>query len=221
VCSSDLLYAEDNDEPGIKAGVNEKGLCVISASASSIPKKQRDNQPGKHGLISILLSKYATVDDVIKDKDNLFPNARTLFYMISDKNNIVIVEVGLKGKYTIKQQSDGKILHTNHFLDKEMSEFNFKPGISSTTRLDRITKLMNDLAPPYNVSQFVTISRDQNDGPDNSLWRVSPKESTLASWILANPKEGAPTLRLVIANPGKKEELHEFTLDEKFWKETK
>jgi isopenicillin-N N-acyltransferase like protein len=172
-------------------------------------------------VISVLLSKCATVDDVMRQKDDIFPKARAMFVMISDKSNIVIAEIGLKGKYTIRQQSDGKILHTNHFLDKEMSEFNVKLGKSSTTRFDRITKLMNDLKPPYNVSQFVTFSRDQNDGPENSLWRTSPKEMTLASWILENPKNGAPKLRLVIANPGKKEELREYILDEKFWKETK
>ena len=44
------LYAEGNDEPGLKEGVNERGLTVITATAGTIPKATRDAQPGKGGL---------------------------------------------------------------------------------------------------------------------------------------------------------------------------
>ena len=96
------LYAENGTEPGIKAGVNQKGLTVITATAGSIPKDRRASQPGKHGVIGTLLSGYASCDEVLAKKDTLFPSARTMFLMLSDRSKIVLVEVGLEGKYALK-----------------------------------------------------------------------------------------------------------------------
>lgn len=215
------LYAAGNDEPGIKAGVNEKGLSVITASASSIPKSQRDNQPGKQGVISRLLSGYATCDEVLSKKDEIFPNTRTMFIMISDRKKILMVEVGLKGKYAVKTISTSPVGHTNHFLEKSLAEFNIKIGTSSPKRLERITQLLKMLQKPFTTESFATISRDKNDGPDNSLWRTGKSSCTLASWIVETPASGAAKLRVVIANPGEKEQTLSFVLDQKFWRETK
>ena len=40
------LYAEGT-AAGMKAGINEKGLTVVSATAGSIPSKERKNMPNK------------------------------------------------------------------------------------------------------------------------------------------------------------------------------
>lgn len=37
------IFAVDGDAPGLKGGINERGLVVIMASASSIPRQQRLN----------------------------------------------------------------------------------------------------------------------------------------------------------------------------------
>lgn len=215
------LYAEGNNEPGIKAGVNEKGLTVVTASSSSIPKSLRDDQPGKHGVISTLLSGYANCDEVLAKKDAIFPNTRTMFILISDRKKILMVEVGLKGKYALKTIENGTVMHTNYFLEKSLAEFNIKVGTSSPKRLERITHLMKTSRKPYTTESFATMSRDKNDGPDNSLWRTGKSSCTLASWIAETPAQGAPKLRVVIANPGEKEQTHAFILDQKFWRETK
>lgn len=41
------LYAEGNDAPGIKEGINEKGLTVVTASAGTIPKPDARGSTGK------------------------------------------------------------------------------------------------------------------------------------------------------------------------------
>lgn len=215
------LYAVDGTEPGIKAGVNQKGLTVISATAGSIPKDRRANQPGKHGVISTLLSGCASCDEVLAKRDTLFPTARTMFLMISDRRRILLVEVGLDGKYALKTVESGFVVHTNHFLEQALAEFNVKIGPSSTTRLARIGDLMQTSPRPYRLESLAAMSKDQHDGPDRSLWRTGSRERTLASWIVQTPAQGAPTLRVVIANPGQQEETHELVLDEKFWRETK
>ena len=67
------------------------------------------------------------------------------------------------------------------------------------------------------LERFVAISGDRHDGPDNSLWR-SGREHTLASWIARTPAQGAPTLRVVLANPGEPVLTRQFVLDESFWR---
>lgn len=213
------LYAVGGTEPGIKEGVNEKGLTVVTASASSIPQSQRDNQPGKHSVLSKLLSGYASCDEVLAKKDELFSVTRTMFIMISDRTKILVVEVGLEGKYAIKTVENGSAVHTNHFLEEKLAAFNTKMGTSSTTRLDRITELLKAGSESHSIEAFSKISRDQHAGPDNSLWRTGKNGSTLSSWIIETPARDAPKLRVVVANPGKPEEMHTFVLDQKFWNE--
>ncbi len=55
----------------------------------------------------------------------------------------------------------------------------------------------------------------------SSLWRTGKNSRTLASWIVETPAQGAPKLRVVIANPEQKEETHVLVLDQRFWRETK
>jgi len=211
------LYAVDGAAPGIKAGVNEKGLTVIAASASSIPKSRLDKQPGKHGVIGALLAGCASCDEVLAKKETLFPNARAMFLMISDHRKILVVEVGLEGKYALKSVTSGPVFHTNHFLEETLAEFNAKVGASSATRLDRVAQLLKAAPQPHTIESFAAISRDRHDGPDNSLWRTGQNTRTLASWIVETPLQGAPKLRVVIANPGQPEETQTFVLDQAFF----
>lgn len=215
------LYAVGGTEPGIKAGVNEKGLTVVTATASSISKNLRDNQPGKHGVIIALLSGCATCDEVLAKKNEIFPNTRTMFIMIADRKKILMVEVGLGGKYALRVVENDVVFHTNHFLDPLLSEFNIKIGPSSSARFARISQLMKTVTRPCTMDSFAAISKDRHDGPDNSLWRTGKNERTLASWIIETPAQGAPKLRVVLANPGEQEQTHTFILDQKFWTETK
>lgn len=210
------LYAEGNSDPGLKAGSNEKGLTIISAS-SNIPKKLRDHQDGKHGVMTQILQRYGSIAELAKDADTLFAGSRANFFMLSDRRQIMLVEVGLEGRHSIRVIEQGSVAHTNHYLDPALAgRFGDKPGVSSSTRYDRINALLAQTARPLDTSVFATLSRDHIAGPDNSLWR-NGREYTLASWIVATPPTGAPRLRIVIANPGEAEDTREFTLDAAFW----
>ncbi len=211
------LYAEGNDEPGLKAGVNEKGLTIVSASVN-LPKKALENQPGKRGVMSRIMESYASVDALRADADQVFSSARASYFVVADSRKVLVAEVGLEGKYSVKVLENGVTTHTNHYLDPALATlYNNKIGSSSATRLARINELLTNGSRPFGGAQFAEISRDQHDGPDNSLWR-SGKSRTMASWIMESPANGAPRLRVVIANPDEAETTQEFLLDEAFWK---
>lgn len=212
------LYAVGNDSPGIKGGVNEKGLCVVSATAGSIPKATREAMPSSGSLTTRLLANYASCDAILADKDKLLQGRRPSFLMVSDRKKLLTIEIGLNGRHAVKVTEKGTVVHTNHFLEKSLSDCNLKVGESSTVRLARITELLKQAPAPLTSAAFATMSRDRNAGPDNSLWRTGKSSATLSSWIMETPAEGSPKLRVVIADPGKPERVEQFVLDEAFWK---
>jgi hypothetical protein len=212
------LYAEGNADPGLKSGVNERGLSVVVAS-SNIPRAARAHQPGKHGILARILSGYGDVDALAADAGKVFGQARANFYLVADRQRVLVAEVGLDGAYHLEVVAAGTTAHTNHYLDPGLAErFNARIGASSAARLARIRELLAG-GGPFSLERFAAISRDRHDGPDDSLWRDG-REHTLSSWIVAAPPAGAPRLRVLLANPGKPEVLREFILDEGFWKRT-
>jgi len=211
------LYAEGNDAPGLKQGINEKGLSVGTASASAIPKSTRTAQRGPGGLAGTLLAGYATCDEVLAHKDKLFSNRRPVFVMISDRQKILMVEVGLKERYAVKVVESGTVVHANHYLEESMQEFNIRAGAGSAARARRIQHLLATTPGPYDAARFADMSRDHHAGPDNSLWRTGANGCTLSSWIVETPAQGPPGLRVLLANPGQPEEVRHFVLDEAFW----
>jgi hypothetical protein len=213
------LYAQGGEKPGLKDGVNEKGLTVVTASASSLPKRMRDEDPDKQGVLGRLLSDYATCDQVLANQGTLFPNCRAEFLMIADRKKILVVEIGLHGRHAIRTVENGPAAHANHYLEKSLNEFNVEIGASSARRLERITDLLKACPAPCDTEAFAALSRDQHDGPNNSLWRTGRGIRTLSSWVLETPAEGPQKLRVVLANPGEAETTNAFVLDEKFWKD--
>jgi len=214
------LFAEGNSTPGLKAGTNQKGLTVLSAS-SNIPRLLRQNQPNKHSVMRKILTHYASIEELTREAGQIFTIARAGFFLISDSRQAMSVEVGLQGRFATHLITEGAIAHTNHYLDQALAgQFGDRPGISSTTRLARIRSLLDTENLPLSQRAFATMSRDRQDGPENSLWRHG-REYTLASWIVETPAAGPPRLHLVLANPDEPESLQEMILDEQFWQEGK
>ncbi len=211
---------EGTSTEGLAAGVNEKGLTAFTAAASTIPSSMWKEEPVKRSFTTGLLTDYANCDEILAKKDAIFSSLRPAFIMIADRKKILMVEVALKGKYAVKTVDNDVVVHSNHFHDPSLSEFNVKVGESSLKRFYRITHLMKTTPRPFTTESFAALSKDQNDGPDNSLWRTGKIARTLASWIVESPARGAQKLRVLIANPGQQEQTHCFVLDEKFWKET-
>lgn len=211
------VYA-DKDAGGIVAGVNEKGLTVFTAAAGSIPRRMWGDRPVRRTFTGALLADHASCDEVLANRAAIFPALRPAFIMLSDREKILTVEVGLGGKYALKTIGDGVVAHTNHYLDDSLAEFNISANESSLKRLGRITHLLEVSPRPFTAECFAVMGKDQHDGPDNSLWRTGKVARTLATWIVETPAHGAPRLRVAIANPGQPEQTHTFVLDEPFWK---
>lgn len=215
------LFAMGGDDAGLKAGINRKGLVIVSASAGSIPKKERRQASGKRGLMRRILSNYGSVDEVLNDR-RIFSQARPLFLMMADRRKILCVEIGLHGRYSLAARNNGALSHTNHFLSPDMLQENRKIGNSSRIRLKRIQDLLAPPAGGFTLADFIRMSADQHDGPSNSILRRGAypgDEKTVATWIAALPRNGAPTVQITLRNPAEKNKTFRCRLDGAFWRQ--
>ncbi|MEN2424543.1 carcinine hydrolase/isopenicillin-N N-acyltransferase family protein [Chromobacterium vaccinii] len=208
------LYADNGREPGIKAGVNEKGLAVVGAEASSLPRELRTDS-ARHGVLTRLLRDYGSLDEVAAAADKLFPQTRPVFLLLADASGLMQVEVGQHGRYQLSRQRNGTLAHTNHYSNLSLLDGAQKIGPSSKARLARIQFLL-DQRPSHALAEFERLSQDHHDGPDNSLWRDG-REHTLAGWQMALPVGEPPRLHLVLANPGEHTLERDYALDAAFW----
>ena len=217
------LEASGNEAPGFKMGINEKGLTIVSASLSSIPRKDRLIK-NKHGLITEILSDYKSVDEVLEHKE-IFKKARPMNYMLADGKKMASIEIALHEKISFDIKETGKLLHTNHILSPELAGDNKKIGPGSVTRYKRLEQLLS-LLPNSTVptmENMKKMSLDKTGGPDASLWRTgsTPKKTrTLSTWIVEYSQTASPTLFIHMANPGKAESEQTLNLDAKFWEKS-
>lgn len=194
-------------EPGVKAGVNEKGLVIVSATANQVPSADRKKVQQQRELLSHLLAACASVDEVLK---NLELMRRPVFYMVGDRKEIAIIEVAPDGNHAVTRTDSGTLHHTNHYCDIATPLVSRKPGASSSQRYARIAELLETRKGPFTVEDFVRFSEDRTAGPDHSIWRTGSNAGsrrTLATWIVSVPLSGSPRLYLKIADPGESEQL--------------
>jgi isopenicillin-N N-acyltransferase-like protein len=213
-----LFPIREGKRKGNIAGVNEKGLVVVTASASSVP--EADRKKGGSSLTRQLLAGFSTVEDVLINK-SVFTRTHPSMYLIADCRQTAWLEVAPGGRFSLRTIKGGVLTHTNHYLDETLVDANGKIGRSSRTRLDRIGELLESHTAPFNLEDFIVFSRDRNDGPDNSLWRTGSKSNgnrTLASWIISLPPAAPPEIFVRLANPGEPERTMTMTLDSPFWK---
>lgn len=211
-----VLMAVGGKEPGVKAGVNEKGLVIVSATASQAPRAERDKAKQTKGLMRRLLATCAGVDEVLKNI-NLFQ--RPAFYLIADRKEAAVIEVAPAGRRSVIRRDSGTLSHTNHYCAIDSQDIRQKAGASSTTRLSRIDELLKTHPQPYSIEDFFRFSTDQNAGPDNSVWRTGSgltQRRTLATWIVVMPPAGSPQLYLKTADPGVPEQICRLSIAEAF-----
>lgn len=130
--------------------------------------------------------------------------------MLADKYKVVLVEIGPKGKCSVVSRENGYLFHTNHYVSDCLLSFNKISDISSEKRYARIGTLLKNYPEPYNFEQFLALSNDENDGPDNSIFRTGGnkhKVRTLATWAVTIPAKGYPELYIKLLNPGEKEKI--------------
>jgi isopenicillin-N N-acyltransferase-like protein len=210
------LKAVGGTEPGIKAGVNEKGLVILSATAEQVAKAERSRFHQKKGLMSYFLATCASVEDILKNLDLM---GRPVFYMVGDRKELAAIEIGPDGQHSVMVRDSGTVAHTNHYLTLNAQNLR-KPGTSSTQRYARIEGLLKNRKRPFVVEDFVRFSEDRNAGPNNSLWRRGshPKKTrTLATWLVLIPPSGSPQLYFKTANPGEPEEVCRLSVGDALW----
>jgi hypothetical protein len=207
------LMAVGNDEPGIKAGVNEKGLVIVSATANQIASAERKNVHQKQGLMRHYLATCASVEDVLKSIDLL---RRPVFYLVADRKEVAIVEIGRDGRRAVTRKDSGTLLHTNHYCFLQPQGLG-SPGASSQQRYARIDELLKLHGKAFVLDDFIRFSEDRNAGPDNSIWRTGSdprKRRTLATWLVSIPASGSPLLYLKTADPGEPERVCRLAVEE-------
>jgi isopenicillin-N N-acyltransferase like protein len=111
------LFQLDGDAPGLRAGINEKGLVIISATAGSIPASERNAMPRNHGLLSKILNRCASVDAALAQA-HWFVGPQ--FMMLADKEKVARIEIGPEGKIAVTVTENGVSYHTNHYLEEPL-----------------------------------------------------------------------------------------------------
>ena len=181
------IYGGNEKKMSLKGGVNEAGLAVFSAAASSIPKKDRvamDHSP--KSSIREMLGNCSTVEEALA-MDCYFRGPK--FLVIADAHEMAYVEIGDHGQYKVKRQENGTLVHTNHYLFSDFSSLNIHTGDSSPIRLTRAEELLGRDHAPFVLDDLISMSQDRHDGPDNSLWRTGSSRkqnetlATIGVWL--------------------------------------
>ena len=178
--------------PGIWAGINEKGLGIVSADTYT--KKNYKARPwtinkifqGNEKVISknknvkqaihFLKSKYK---NEIKDVPDLI--------ILGDKNNIAVFEFTPPDKFGVKIKEKGYVLRTNQFqiLKGGMSR---KEDPQSYKRFDRAKEL---IGKSTNLNSIKSLCKDHKNGPSKfSICRHGKNNEykTQASAIMTHNK---------------------------------
>ncbi|MCX5813538.1 MAG: carcinine hydrolase/isopenicillin-N N-acyltransferase family protein [Proteobacteria bacterium] len=203
----------------VVSGINEKGLAVINASAVSVPEEKRN--VAKEDLTERLLTYFDSVDSLIKE-EAMFAASHPAFYIIADADKVALVEVAPGNKISMKASRDGIFTHTNHYTEEKLLSDNELATPDSRRRLDRVDYLMSTSPLPLTIEQFIAVSEDRGNSPNDSILKVcdkSKKVCTLASWVVYVPKKGFPDLYVKIMRPEQPDTIYRFILDERFWTE--
>ncbi len=198
------LYSRGGIAPGLKAGVNKYGLVVVSATASSIPRKTRLKFKRTRKVTSKLLRRCKTVGQALSLAMK-FRGAR--FLMLADSKHIAYVEMPLKGKNKFVLKRNGYLYHTNHYVLKDFYKWNYKYGKSSNARYTRIKHLLEQSKNKFTAKDFLNMANDRSAGPDNSIFRAGsrPKKTrTLSVWIVEILPDRNFNIYLKMINPGDK-----------------
>jgi hypothetical protein len=128
-----------------------------------------------------------------------------IYYLAGDIHKIALLEVIDRHRYDSLVKEDGVLCHTNHFILKEVRDFNRKMGASSQARLNRIEELLK--GGPFTKDWFITFSRDHFNGPGNSsICRhfekdVRGSERTVSSAVYTLRKGEPPEIWVSLGQP--------------------
>jgi isopenicillin-N N-acyltransferase-like protein len=120
------------------AGMNSHGLCTLTNNL-----KSNDCQTGIPYLnILTKCLRAKKISDAIRYV--IAPKrAGGHFYLLSTNEDTIGIECTAE-HHRSKYMFRGKMVHTNHYVDKDLKKFEcFEPSVSSSSRLERASKLCN------------------------------------------------------------------------------
>jgi len=209
------LIAQGNDSPGLKAGVNENGFVVVTASPPS-HLGQDEELKKVHGITRKMLAQCKDIQEAISHREWL---VGPQFFMLADPMELALIELGLGGEFRVQRIKSGVFFHSNHYVDPDLMHLNKdKAGVSSVHRYKKIQHFMMN-KERFSLDDFIQVSCSTDAGPDNSLWRTGSRPTstwTLATWIAHQPSGGEAQLYLKMANPGKEIKEYRFKLKDIF-----
>lgn len=211
-----LMYnsnANSNVYPDIAAGINKDGLVIVNNSAVTLPIHRRDAEESK--LMTLILTKYSSVKDVLNDQKKLFLNSQINDLLIADKHQTALIEVGNK-HYGVKTVKNGTQAHANSYVFNNMKSENKIKIPDSQARYNEIQSLLKNHKKPLNMEDFINMSYSHKSGPLKSIFRLF----TVATWISKLPQQGDPNIYVRFTNPTQKYNVFHITLDEALWNKT-
>ncbi len=205
---------------GPMAGVNEKGLAIVTASPDSLAPPARGKPPGEL-IMEQLLTGFDTVDGLLS-AEKILEDGPSLFYVVADRSKIALVETAPRGARAVRTIDKGVLFHTNHYIDEALLPSNKRPHKNSQMRFDHIGLVLNGLPGPLTMDDFIRISEDKGAQPGESIIRPPGPPGatrTLATWILFLPKSGPPELHALFLGPEEVMKEYDSRLDQSFWTE--
>jgi hypothetical protein len=209
------LIAQGNKSPGLKAGVNEHGFVVVTASPPSYLGQNKELKR-VHGIARRMLAQCKNITEALSHHEWL---VGPQFLMLAAPAELALIELGLDGEFRVQTIKSGVLFHSNHYIDPKLMHLNKgKPGVSSVHRHEKIRQFMTS-KERFKLDDFIQVSGSTDGGPDNSLWRTGSKPNstqTLATWIVHQPIGGDALLYLKIANPSNEIKEYRFKLKDIF-----
>lgn len=186
---------------GAKAGINQKGLVVVSAS-SPFSRSRKNEMYSTPGLNHKLLANCANVQQAV-ESTGWFWGPR--FLLLADAKEMALVAIGPEGEYAVTRTKNGVLYHTNHYVEPRLAHFNPRKTLtSSRARHARISRLL-DGVKVFSLADFEAMAASRQGGPADALWRTGKKPTstrTLSTWIVRHRPGGGAELYVKIANPG-------------------
>lgn len=201
----------------VTAAINEKGLVVVNSSANSVPNRKR--HVATEDFTERILASFDSVDALLEQKD-IFSKTHPAIYIVADLKKIMSVEVAPGGRVSTHVEENGTLAFTNHFTDEGISDANERMSRQSLLRLKRINRLLGGPGRVHSFEEFISMSRDENDGADGAVMRRAKKGSkirTLATWIVRLEPGKSPELYVGLFNSEEKKRTYRFGLNDNFW----
>ena len=205
---------------GPLAGVNKKGLAVVSAIPETLPPGPEPS-PSIEQVSERLLAGFGTVAGALSDH-KVLREGPPAFYLIADASQVAIVEITPHHEISVRNIENDILCHTGHYIDEKFLSRNRQRVKNSELRLERVERLLRSGNNPLTQDAFIDVAHDQGTIPDERILR-SPGSSdairTVATWILFIPGAKPPELHVGLFNPEGSETEYDFHLDRAFWTE--